>query len=425
MRPADHALLAATTRGTPMGTLLRRYWVAALLSRELAADGAPVRVRLLGEDLVAFRDSSGRVGLLREHCAHRGASLYYARNGESGLRCWYHGWKYDVEGNCLDQPNEANPFESRVKQPAYPCVERAGVVWAYMGPPEKKPELPDLEWMLVPESHVHVSKRLQLCHWTQGMEGDLDSSHIPFLHSGSLPSVASDPAAKEAVQWRSQDTRPHFDVTDTPAGIMQATRRNARPDSYYWRIGHWFFPGFTMLPAFSGDVPLTGHAWVPIDDGRCWVFSFSWHPKRPLREDELARMRTGSNIYPPLIPGTFVPLCNRDNEYAGPDAPPAPQPWMRITDLQAQDMAMTEGMGPLYDRTQENLGGSDFVIVHTRRRLIEAAQGLDEGREPPGMRASDYRYRGISLLLPREVTNWQDAIKEYMDPRPETFMESI
>src|SRR5579875_3195404 len=159
MKADEHELLSHTAAGTPLGELLRRYWTPAVLSRELEAEGAPVRVRLLGENLVAFRTRRGAVGLLAENCAHRGASLYFAKNMEGGLRCWYHGWKYGVDGTCLEQPNEPPQMQfcDKVRIKAYPCVERSGVVWTYMGPREKQPPLPDLEWLLVPESHVFVS----------------------------------------------------------------------------------------------------------------------------------------------------------------------------------------------------------------------------------------------------------------------------
>ena len=236
MSPENHRLLAETVAGTRMGTLLRRYWMPALLSRELEADGAPVRVKLLGEDLVAFRDTDGRVGLLREFCAHRGASLYLAQNEERGLRCWYHGWKYDTEGNVLEMPCEPadTPLLARVKQPAYPCIERNGVVWTYLGPPGSKPGLPELEYLLVPESHVFVSKRLQLCHWTQGMDGDLDPGHVPFLHKGLLDKVVEH-AGHASTGWMVQDLHPKQEVHQIPGGLLYASRRNARPESYYWR----------------------------------------------------------------------------------------------------------------------------------------------------------------------------------------------
>ena len=427
MTREDHELLSQTGPGTVMGNFLRRYWTAALLSRELPEpDGAPVRVRLLGEDLIAFRDSNGRVGLLGEHCSHRGASLYYARSADCGLRCWFHGWKYDVDGNCVDQPNEAPQyrFNDKVKHTAYPCVERNGVVWTYMGPSDKKPEMPELEWLTVPSSHVYVSKCLRECHWTQGMEGDLDSVHVGILHADVFNKRAKF-LNHESAKWLVNDSTPREEIVATPAGCLHATYRDAGPESHYWKVAQWFFPWFTTIPGFVGDGPLGGHAWVPVDDHRCWVFAFSWHPTRPLTAEELSGKSAVAAFHAETIPGTAVTMCNRTNEYAGPNTPPARQPWTRITDVQAQDIAMTESMGYLYDRTKECLGRSDRLLVLTRRRLVEAAEAVQRGAEPPGMNPKDYRQRPISLTLPRNVASWTEAIADAIDTRPETFRASV
>jgi phthalate 4,5-dioxygenase oxygenase subunit len=423
MTPEECKLLEQTSKGTPMGELLRRYWMPVALSRELVADGAPVRAKILGEDLIAFRATDGRVGVLREFCSHRGASLYFARNGDNGLRCWYHGWKYDVEGRCLDQPNmpAASQFAERVRQPSYKCIEKNGAVWAYLGPQDAVPPLPDLEWLTVPESHVFVSRRLQLCHWTQGMDGDLDSSHLAFLHAGPM-SARTTQAPDASPAWLLQNPVPKIETVATASGLLLGSRRRADETTYYWRVNQWFMPNFTTIP-LAGESPQAGHAWVPVDDQRSWVFTFSWHPARPLTETELAAMRKGNNVHAPLIPGTSVPKYNRDNGYAEPDAPQTPQPWMRITDLQAQDMVMTEAMGPLYDRTQEHLGISDMVIVQTRRRLIEAARQLAEGK-PPQIDAGSYALRPFSVRL-TEQESWQDAVAEAIVARPDTYRISV
>ena len=232
MTPDDHHFLTRTGRGTPMGDFLRRYWTAALLSRELPeADGAPLRVRLLGEDLIAFRDSDGMVGLLGEHCAHRGASLYFGKNGESGLRCLYHGWKYDRDGNCIDMPNEPphSRFCEKVKQTAYPCVERNGVVWAYLGPRDAMPPLPELEWLTVPESHVYVSKCLRECHWTQGMEGDIDSVHVGFLHQGVFAKRA-EALNHRSAQWLVTNQTPVEEIEEIPGRVSSRDASRCRCD---------------------------------------------------------------------------------------------------------------------------------------------------------------------------------------------------
>ncbi len=425
MKLEDHKLLAETGPGTAMGNLLRRYWTAALLASELEAGGSPVRVRLMGEDLVAIRNTEGKVGLFAERCAHRGASLYFAKNENCKLRCLYHGWQYDLDGTCVDQPNEppASQFKDKVKQTAYPCIERNGVVWAYMGPADKKPALPDIEWLTVPASHVYVSKRLQHCHWTQGMEGDLDSSHLSILHNDLLKQRAANPRNRSAV-WAMREQHPEIKTQVMSSGLLMAARREAEEDTYYWRVNQWFVPGYTNWP-IPGDNPQAGHAWVPIDDEWCWVFTFSWHPARPLRDEEVAMMRKGSDIHAPVDPVTFMPTQNVTNDYAGPNAAPVAQPWMGVTALQAQDIAMTESMGPLYDRTQENLVASDLIVAQTRHRLVIAARALEKGVEPQGLDAEAYRLRPLATELPRDVTAWREAVADIMDARPETFKVSV
>ncbi|HEY1506993.1 MAG TPA: Rieske 2Fe-2S domain-containing protein [Stellaceae bacterium] len=424
MNRDDHLLLAETGPGTAMGNLLRRYWTPFILSSELVAGGAPVRVKLMGEDLIAFRNTDGNAGLLGERCAHRGASLYFGKNADCKLRCWYHGWQYDLDGNCTDQPNEPpqTQFKQHVKQKAYPCVERNGAVWTYLGPKDKQPPLPEFEWLNVPESHVHVAKRVQHCHWTQGLEGDIDSSHLGFLHGHaiSLP-VNSNPAAN----LRLGQGAPEFSVRLTPGGLVQATRRVAADGRDYWRVGQWFYPGFTTIPPRGGDQPLQGHSWTPIDNGNSLVFTFTWHPARPLSDEELTRINDGTNFHVHLTPDSFAPRASKANEYAAPGFENEKQPWMRIKYFQDQDICVTESMGPLYDRTQENLGNSDLVVARTRGRLVEAARDLARGVEPPGREPSDFRLRPVSVLLPKETPSWFDAVGEAMDARPGTYREGV
>ena len=408
-----------------MGELLRRYWVPALLAEEVPeCDGAPVRVRLLREHLIAFRDSTGQVGLLEEHCAHRGASLYFACNADRGLRCAYHGWKYDLQGRCVDMPNEPSTSKLRhkIQLRAYPCQERGGIIWAYMGPADDIPPLLDLEFLLVPDSHRYVSKRLQQCHWTQGMDGDMDSSHLAFLHSEPMADRRSQ--GSKTAAWLLDDTAPKIEVLDTAYGVLLGARRVADEDTYYWRMNQWLMPWYTYIPPFTGDVPIPGHAWVPIDDATCWAYTFSWHPTRPLREDERARMRRGDALYSELIPGTYRPKRNKDNGYTDPDAPANGQPWRRIRELQDQDVSMTEGMGPLYDRTRERLSPSDVAIIRVRRQLIAAAKRLRREGQLVRPRPEDYRVRPVCVVLPRTVTQWAGAVEDAMQARPETFVPS-
>src|SRR5579859_5584040 len=185
LKREENELITRTGPGTPMGNTIRRYWMPALLASELPhPDSDPVRLRLLGEDLIAFRDTDGKVGLIQNNCPHRGASLFFGRNEEAGLRCVYHGWKFDVTGACVDMPNEPaeSDFKQKVRATAYPCVERNGIVWTYMGSRQMAPPLPELGWALVPAEARQSLRYARACNWLQALEGDIDSSHVNYLH---------------------------------------------------------------------------------------------------------------------------------------------------------------------------------------------------------------------------------------------------
>src|ERR671937_275405 len=188
LKQEENELITRVGPGTPMGNLMREYWVPAMLSSELPApDCDPVRVMLLGEQLIAFRDTSGKVGLIQNNCPHRGASLFFGRNEENGLRCVYHGWKFDAQGNCVDMPNEPaeSDFKTKVRARAYATQERGGIVWTYMGPKRAPPPLPDLEANMLPDGAWQVGAIQRECNWLQALEGDIDTSHLGFLHLGA------------------------------------------------------------------------------------------------------------------------------------------------------------------------------------------------------------------------------------------------
>lgn len=416
---ADNELLCRVGPGTPMGQYLRRFWMPALLSRELPEpDCPPVRVRLLGEGLVAFRDTEGKVGLVAENCPHRGASLFFGRNEECGLRCVYHGWKFDTSGACVDMPNEPpeSNFKHKIKATAYPCVERGGLIWAYMGPYAESietanpsaaveiPELPDLEWARVPESHGYLAKCVQECNFVQALEGGLDSSHISFLHSRMDGRTAA--AARGSVlaeRFAMQDASPRFAFRSTDYGALIGARRDADEDNYYWRITQWLLPFYHLIPA-EPDAIVTGNAWVPMDDENCWVFRASWHPNRPLTEAELREYRFGGVMHEEVIPGTFRPRANRSNDYLIDRAMQRSVNFTGIKGIQAQDMAVIESMGPIYDRTKEHLGSSDTAIIALRRRLLSEVRDLARGIEPyAATHGQAYRVRSAALLLDKGV----------------------
>jgi len=294
LKPEINELLTETGPGTACGDLFRRYWLPALLTEELPEnDSPPVRVKILGERLIAFRDSEGRYGLIDEFCAHRGASLWFGNVRECGLRCAYHGWKYDVNGNCVDVPSEPenSNFKSKVKLTSYPLVEVGDILWTYLGDPATQPPLPEFEFCQVAPEQTYTSKRWQESNWLQALEGGIDSSHVSWLHSGGLK---SDPLFKGAKgnQYNLNDLRPFFEVAEADGGLFVGARRNAEDGNYYWRITPWVMPAFTMVPP-RGDHPVHGHFWVPIDDHNCWVYTFDYHPTRALTETEVQAMREG------------------------------------------------------------------------------------------------------------------------------------
>lgn len=416
----QNELVTRTNAGTPMGELFRRYWLPALLSEELAEnDGPPVRLKLLGERLICFRDSEGRLGVIDEFCAHRGVSLWFGRNEESGLRCPYHGWKFDVNGRCVEVPSEpeGSRFCEKVRLKAYTLVERGGVVWIYMGPPEFQPPLPEWEFATVPAAHSFMSKRLQECNWLQALEGGIDSSHVSFLHSGGLK---SDPLFKGAKgnEYNLADLRPKFEVAETEGGLFIGARRNAEPGHLYWRITPWIMPCFTMVPP-RGDHPVHGHFWVPIDDENCWAWSFDYHPTRALTEQEVRAMKDGAGIHCKYVPGTYIPLANKSNDYLMDRArQKTGELYSGVESIAIQDSSLQESMGPIQNRTREMLTTTDRGIMQARRRLMAAATALAEkGIEPPGRDANAQRVRSAAIVLP-EDRNFIEAAADALRAEP-------
>jgi phenylpropionate dioxygenase-like ring-hydroxylating dioxygenase large terminal subunit len=414
----ENALLTSTGPGTPMGNMLRQYWVPVLLSSELEPGGRTKRVKLLGEDLVAFRTQSGTVGLMGEFCPHRRASLYFGRIEESGLRCVYHGWQFGFDGQCTDMPNEPleSNFQEKVCHVAYPCAERGGVVWTYMGPAHPPPGLPDLEWALVPEAQRLVSKFYQECNYLQALEGGIDPAHISFLHGVLDANNADlrqdlDRAAAGFALAAQLEKAPHLEVVDTDYGVLIGARRDAGEGRYYWRITQFHMPFHTMPPTDAKADPLMhSHIWVPIDDARLVNWCISWHPTRPLSAAELDAMRAGMSIhvmhYAPATSeayGDIRPLGNRHNDYLMDWHVHRTQKYFGVPGVGAQDKAITESQQPIYDRTQERLGRADIGIIRVRKWLFDAAMALrDHGSLPPGIEPATYLIRPASVLLPKD-----------------------
>jgi phthalate 4,5-dioxygenase len=427
LRKEQNDLLTRTGPGTPCGKLFRSYWLPVLVAEELPDnDCPPVRVKLLSERLLAFRDSEGRLGLIDEFCAHRGVSLWFGRNEEAGLRCPYHGWKYDVTGQCIEVPSEPEEsgFCKRIKLKSYPLVERGGVLWTYMGEPEKQPPLPEWEFATVPARHRFVNKRLQESNWLQALEGGIDSSHVSFLHRSDLN---SDPLFKGAKgnQYNMADSRPVFEVVESAGGLYIGARRNAENDQYYWRITQWVMPSFTMI-APRGHHSVHGHFWIPIDDENTWTWSFDYHPIRELTDAEVAAMKDGKSIYVKYVPGSFRPLANKDNDYLiDRAAQKAGKTYSGVEGIAMQDASLQESMGPIVDRTKENLVSTDNGIIMARHRLLRAVKALnDKGEVPPGVDPVHHKVRSAAVVLPRDKA-FKDAAKDALVARPGVAPASV
>lgn len=403
-----------------MGELFRQYWLPALLSEELRESGGePVRLKLLSEPMLAFRDSEGRLGVIDEFCAHRGVSLWFGRNEEGGIRCPYHGWKYDVNGQCIEVPSETveSGFCKKIKLKSYALIERGGVIWIYMGKPEAQPPLPEYEFATVSVSQSFTTKRLQETNWLQALEGGIDSSHVSFLHSGNLN---SDPLFKGAKgnQYNLSDLSPVFEVVESDGGLFIGARRNAEDGKYYWRITPWVMPCFTMVPP-RGDHPIHGHFWVPIDDENCWAWSFDYHPTRDLSASEVEAMKDGKGIHVKYVPGTYQPLQNKNNNYLiDRESQRTRTSYSGVEGIAMQDASLQESMGPIQDRTKENLVSTDNGIIMARHRLMKAARALvEKGMLPPGRESASQQVRSVAIVLPSDEA-FKDAARDALRAEP-------
>jgi len=397
-----------------MGKVFRRYWLPAALSTELPEpDGAPVRVRILGEDLVAFRATDGEVGLVSAYCPHRRAPLFFGRNEEQGLRCVYHGWKFDTTGACVDMPSEPpdSLFKSKVTVESYPTYEAGGIIWTYMGPAGTAPEPPGYELLRVPATHRFVSKTFEYANFAQALEGGLDTAHSSFLHNMNLGDKSF---------LRNADTAPRLEVERTDYGFRYAGIRAVGSEDYV-RVYHYIMPTTQLRGFVSGNqgknhLPtIHGHFWIPIDDETTSVYNFmySFYPEQPLSLEYAIQRETDAGRGPDdLIPGTFKLKQNLANDYFIDRHVQKTQTFTGIPGINTQDIALQEGMGSIVDRSKEHLGTTDRAIIVTRQLLLEAADEVEKDGEPRARDPQTYAgVRAADRLIP-SGTRWQDALKE-------------
>ncbi len=403
----ENEILTRVGPGTPMGELMRRYWMPALLAEEIAApDCPPVRVRLLGENLIAFRDTRRRIGLLAENCSHRGTSLYFGRNEECGLTCIYHGWKYDVDGNVLATPAEPadSDFKKKLRHTAYPCREVAGIIFTYMGPKDKTPLFPQYEWVSLPGPQTCAIKSYLECNYLQGIEGDFDSSHTSFLHNNDL----------EKVEHLKRDGAPTLEAEDTGFGMRAVSIRRIGGKQIYVRTSPYILPSFSIVPGpptakFEENDIRAFRFWVPIDDTTTWLYILNMR-NRPFGDEERVSFRG-------WLDPNYRRIRNARNDYL------QDREYQKTTSFSGikamipaeQDGCATESMGAIYDRTREHLGYSDKTIIALRKMLLRAVSEVQDGRDPPHVIRdpgnNDFsKLRSLKGVLPAG-TPWQNILK--------------
>ena len=415
---AQNELLTRTGPGTPMGDTLRRYWIPALLSMELPErDCPPVRVKLLGESLVAFRDTSGRVGLVDELCPHRGASLWLGRNEENGLRCVYHGWKYDASGQCVDMMNEPPEFDfkEKVRVHAYPTEEMGGMVWAYMGPADKKPPAPRFEWTRVADEQRGLTKVIEECNWLQALEGGIDTSHAPIMHRTlkKNSTYSGVPFDSPFVQGKA----PFLEVEYTDYGYRYFGIRPLGEDKQYVRGYHFVMPFTQLRPVGPERREVHGHHWVPMDDEHVMVYNWYYtFGDKPLPEDVRDPQDSGNSFTTDIDVGAgFQAVRNKGNNWMIDREVQKTETFTGIQGINTQDRAVQEGMGPIVDRTKEHLGNADRAIIATRKLLEQAIETTADGGDPPGASDTYYELRAHEEVLPAEA-DWREALLPMMYP---------
>jgi phthalate 4,5-dioxygenase len=411
----QNELLCRVEGAAPMGQLMRRHWLPVCMSEEVAErDGAPVRARLLGEDLVAFRDTEGRLGVLGEHCPHRGASLAFGRNEDCGLRCLYHGWKFDVEGRVLDMSSEppGAPMREAIRHLAYPVREGGGFVWAWMGPREAMRELEPPAWAPTPQARISIVKMHVACNWAQVLEGSIDSAHSSSLHSSEMPAAPVDGAKASERVWPrpSNDKAPRLQFQPTSYGFKYAAIRRPilNPETHdYVRTTVFIAPFTVLIP--PNDRYRLAQMLIPVDDVNTMFYWVAWHPDpaKGIGQDEWRRFcaaEVGVDL-----DENYRKKRNLGNRYLQDREAMKRGDFTGIRGIPTQDMAMWESMGPIADRTRDHPGTSDIAVVQFRRMMVAAAKRFQEGG--PAIGTAEPRVPHLELasfegIVPRQ-TDWR------------------
>lgn len=429
MTKLGNEALSRVGPGTPIGNLFRRFWLPALLAKEIEQPAStPVRLRILSEDLLAFRDSAGRVGIISAYCRHRLAPLYYGRNEDCGIRCVYHGWKFDVEGKCVDIPNIQPPdnfedLKGRASIKSYPTHEAGGLIWVYMGPPEAKPAFPAIEFTTLPADQIHVSRWLHRTTWHLALEGEMDTSHISFLHQSE--------SAVQSLKMASYDGAPQITLKETDYGYVYGARRDLEGGDYYWRITHLMLP---MWSAIAG--PLTGYmgngrGWVPIDDGHTMAFSY-YCADEPFTPAQVAAFDSGASFPPRTVRaavelpnGTVIdtpdPVASKKNDYLIDRDMQRNGSFTGILGVNEQDRALIESMSwpdperpGVADVSTELLVRADYSIMAARRLLLRLAEDLERGAIPRAVENPDqFGVRAAAIVS--SIDNFDELMAAHPD----------
>jgi phthalate 4,5-dioxygenase oxygenase subunit len=419
LTPEENELLCRVGADTPMGSMLRRYWMPAATSEELVAGGAPRRTRLLGENLVAFRANDGSVGVLDEQCPHRGASLVLARNEDCGLRCIYHGWLIAPDGAVREMPAEPedSSFAHRVRARSYPVYEAGGTVWTYLGPPGSEPPKMYFDWMAYPAEHRIVQKARVECNWLQTLEGVIDSAHTMFLHANLIQPVAAEKSIIPTDQGRTQrptdDRSPRIEVDNTAYGFRYAAIRKPLIDPAsrdYVRVTHYIAPFYAMFPASHGWTSM--QFFVPIDDEHTMFHFIQTQHDSPIDpEMRVGRIRRSGIEAGVDLDSDYRKVRTRENTWMQDRAGMAAGSFTGLNGVNIEDMAMQESMGPIFDRSKEHLGASDVAVARLRRILLEGVRRFARGEAPPVGLAERVPYEALHAeerMVPKSE-RWQDG----------------